>query len=111
MLIDCNMLEEAFYLSGILNSSLSRYVAISYAVEIQYDPHLLQNIRIPKFELGRTDHIKLAELSKEMHKAIEVGNTETLREFEEEIDELAACIWGLTPDELREIQLSLQELS
>lgn len=38
MLIDCNTKQETYYLSGMLNSSLARYVAVSYAITIQFDP-------------------------------------------------------------------------
>lgn len=34
----------------------------------------------------------------------------TLKEFEEEIDWLAASIWGLNKDELKEIRHSLEEI-
>lgn len=108
MLVDCSDEQEAYYLSGILNSSLVRYTTISYAISIQFDPHVLQNIRIPKFDAKNQLHLKLAELSEEAHRiAKDKGDTSII---EEEIDKIAAEIWGLTDEELKEIKQSLEEI-
>ena len=44
-------------------------------------------------------------------KVNEDDTAEVLRELEEHIDELAAQIWGLTEEELKEIQTSLGEMA
>lgn len=53
-------------------------------------------------------HLKIAELSEKAHEEIAKGND--VAAIEVEIDELAAEIWGLTKEELREIKTSLEEL-
>ncbi|MFA0784429.1 MAG: hypothetical protein YYHSYBAR_002820 [Candidatus Fervidibacter sacchari] len=45
------------------------------------------------------------------HEAAKVGDELRLREIEAEIDLLAAKLWNLSDEELREIQESLAELS
>jgi hypothetical protein len=50
-------------------------------------------------------------LSKQAHEAAEIGDEMRLQEIESEIDRQAAKLWGLTDDELRDIQQSLAELS
>jgi len=73
--------------------------------------HVLENIRIPRYDPQDAVHRCLAELSQTAHQAA-VGATGglPLHEIEAEIDRQAAQVWGLSEDELREIQASLQEL-
>jgi len=52
----------------------------------------------------------LAALSQQAHEATAAGDAVRVREIEVEIDRLAAELWGLTEEELREIQESLEEL-
>jgi hypothetical protein len=75
------------------------------------DPHILEHIRIPRFDRKNPVHLRLSELSKQAHEAAKVGDETRLREIEAEIDRQAAKLWGLSDDELREIQQSLRELA
>jgi SAM-dependent methyltransferase len=111
MLVDCKTIEEAYYLCGMLNSNISKYAAISYATEIQYDPHILQNIRIPKFIQRNELCRKITELSERAHESAKNDDNQAVQAIEEEIDEVSAQIWGLSDDELKEIKLCLKEIS
>ena len=110
MLVECSSRDEAYYLSGMLNSSPARFSAASYAVEIQLDPHLLQNINIPPFDPQNTLHLRLVELSQRAHEVAQNEDKERLRTIEDAIDETAARIWELTSTELGEIRQSLVEM-
>jgi hypothetical protein len=110
MLVDCKRAEEAHFVCACLNSSVGQMVAISYAVEIQMNPHLLEHIRIPRFDPQDAVHCRLAKLSQAAHEAAKAGDEKRLRQIEAEIDRQAARLWGLSQDELREIQASLHEL-
>ena len=111
MLVDCASEDEAHFVCACLNSSIGQMVAVSYAVEIQMDPHILEHIRIPRFDPKNPVHCRLAELSMQAHEAARIGDEMRLREIEAEIDLWAAKLWNLTDDELRDIQQSLAELS
>jgi hypothetical protein len=111
MLVDCASEDEAHFVCASLNSSIGQMVAVSYAVEIQMDPHILEHIRIPRFDPKNPVHCRLAELSMQAHEAAKIGDEMRLREIEAEIDRWAAKLWNLTDDELRDIQQSLAELS
>ncbi|MEN3027625.1 MAG: SAM-dependent DNA methyltransferase, partial [Chlorobiota bacterium] len=100
MLVDCGSEEEAHFVCACLNSSLGQFVAQSYAVEIQMDPHILDHIRIPRFDPSNSVHIRLAELSQEAHEAAKAGDEKRLQRIESEIDQTAAKLWGLTDEEL-----------
>jgi len=111
MIIDCSTEKESHYLGAMLNSTPARFAAISYAVQIQFDTHLLRNIRIPKFDPGNKIHQELAGLSQNAHQAAATGDEKSLKELEQRIDQLAAQIWGLTAEELEEIKSSLEEMA
>jgi hypothetical protein len=111
MLVDCENAEEAHFVCACLNSSIGRMVAISYAVEIQMDPHILEHIRIPRYSPNDPVHRRLADLSQAAHQAAGREGAAELARIEAEIDRQAAQLWGLTDEELREIQQSLRELA
>jgi SAM-dependent methyltransferase len=112
MLMGCSSAEEAHFACACLNSSIGQMAAISYAVEIQMDPHILEHIRVPHYNPDDPVHRQLAELSQQAHELAAQGEerVEELKEVEEEIDALVARLWGLTEEELREIKTSLEEL-
>ncbi|MDW8137323.1 MAG: hypothetical protein RMK61_02585 [Bacteroidota bacterium] len=73
--------------------------------------HVLENIRIPRFDPSSPVHWRLAELSQAAHEAARQGDTARLQQLEAEIDQQAAQLWGLSDAELREIRASLRELA
>lgn len=109
MLIAVSSNSEAYYICGLLNSSPVRLAVLAYAVEIQMDTHIVANIAVPKFSPKNGLHLRLAELSEAAHKAAAAGDTDEVRRIEEEIDRLAAQLWGMSDEELAEIKQSLEE--
>ncbi len=112
-LVQCKSEQEAHYLAALVNSAIFQFGAVSFSQEggkSMGSMHVLDHIRIPRFDPKNKTHLRLAELSKEAHKLAKAGNEKRLREIEAEIDRVSARIWGLSEDELREIQKSLQEL-
>jgi|TARA_Y100000310_G_scaffold313033_1_gene360935 hypothetical protein len=104
---------EAHYFCSVLNSTPWRFVIVSTAVHSTGgfgSPNVLQKARIPQYEPAISFHTRLATLSQQAHAATAAGDTDTVKEIEAEIDRLAAQLWGLTDEELREIQESLKEL-
>ncbi|MCS7265247.1 MAG: DUF559 domain-containing protein [Armatimonadetes bacterium] len=110
MLVACKSIEEAHYLCAILNSSPVRVSVRGFFVETQIAPHVIQRLSIPCFDPQDSLHCRLAELSEQAHKAAKLGDEGQLQAIEAEIDLMAAKLWGLTDDELKEIQQSLLEL-
>jgi SAM-dependent methyltransferase len=102
--------EEAHYLCALLNSSPANFVVVGY-IAMHPSPHIMGKLSIPKYDGARTLHADLATLSAEAHQATAAGDTDRVKEIEEEIDQLAAELWGLTPQELSDIKRSLEELS
>jgi hypothetical protein len=111
MLVACGGDQEAHYLCATLNSSPIRLAVRGFFVETQIAPHVIERLRIPRFDRKNPVHSRLAELSEQAHGAAKVGDENRLREIEAEIDLWAAKLWGLSDDELREIQPSFRELA
>lgn len=97
----------------MLNSATAVLIVKSYGVETQTSTHVLEYVRLPKFDTKDKRHARLAELSVEAHRlaaaATESAQTD-LKETEKEIDETAAAVWGITATELKDIQFSLADL-
>ncbi len=110
VLIPCSNSTEAHFICALLNSSIVRFAALGYTVQTQFAPHLLNYIRIPRYDPSHRVHGRLAELSQAAHAAAAAGEQNRLGEIEAEIDRQAARLWGLSEAELREIQTSLAEL-
>ena len=113
MLAECQNVNEAHYLCALMNSSPAHYIVVSYAVTVQMNTHILENIGIPKFDSGNPLHQSLSSLSQQAHQLAAQGKEgeEQLRQVQHEIDHKAAKLWGLTDEELKDIQVSLKEIS
>ena len=118
-LIACESEEEAHYLAATINSSPFQFAAFAYSQaggKSFGSPHLLENINVPAFEPANSTHRRLVALSKEAHAiAAEVETAKDtknrrLADIERQVGEAAAELWGLTPQELTDVQASLREL-
>ncbi|GAB4533391.1 MAG: hypothetical protein Fur0018_22680 [Anaerolineales bacterium] len=113
MLVDCQSEEEAYYLAGVLNSSPVTLAVWAYAISIQQTAHITENINVPSFDAKKQLHLETVNLSKQAHALAAAGDKAAraaLKQVESEIDRAAAQLWGLTDEELRDIQASLKEL-
>ncbi|MBI3393744.1 MAG: SAM-dependent DNA methyltransferase, partial [Nitrospirae bacterium] len=109
MIVAVDSRTEAHYLCAALNSAPSCLAVAAYAIQIQMDTHILENVGVPQFSKNNKTHIRLAELSENAHKAAAKGDTGEVSKIEEEIDRAAARLWGLKDEDLAEIKRSLEE--
>jgi len=117
MLLPTRNLEEAHYISAVLNSSVINLAIASYSYELGGYTHITQYIKIPKFDSENLLHQKLSQLSQKAHeiaKKVYEENREDLKEdlkkIEEEIDKTVAKLYGITDEELKEIRKCLMIL-
>ncbi|MCS7015058.1 MAG: hypothetical protein NZM42_02925, partial [Gemmatales bacterium] len=111
-LVECRAKSEAHYLAALVNSSPFQFAAISYSQEggkSMGSMHLLEHIRIPRYNAKNPTHRRLAKLSVKAHRAAQVGDEKRLRKIEAQINQQAARLLGLTSAELAEIEQSLRE--
>ena len=113
-LVECGSSKEAHYISALINCAIFQYIAMSYSQaggKSMGSMHILENIRITKFDSQNPLHLKLAELSEKAHYLAAAGQDKALSDVENEIDRLAGELWSLSEDELAEMKKSLDEIS
>ncbi len=108
MLVPFEDENEAHYVCAILNSTPARFIVLSYAINIQLGPHLLENVKVPKYDSKNETHKELARVSKRCHEKVEGGVS--VADLEDQIDELAAECWDLSKAERNDIKESLEEM-
>jgi hypothetical protein len=72
--------------------------------------NFIQGIAVQPFNEDASAHRHLSALSQKAHEATAAEDEEAVREIEAEIDQLAAELWGLSRQELEDIQGSLADL-
>jgi hypothetical protein len=95
MIIPFENENEAYYVAGILNSSIVRATVRGYTIETTMDTHITRHIRVPDFDTKNPLHLKLAELSKLAHELASKNQDSKIRKVEREIDRLVAQLYGL----------------
>ncbi|MFP3074159.1 MAG: N-6 DNA methylase, partial [Caldivirga sp.] len=110
--------DEAYYLAGILNSTIITF-ALQYAVV-----ESISNLNIPKFNSSNELHRRIAELSRRAHElamciytsskpsyCAGVNAGDELRKVEDELDSAVARLYGLSEGELKEFRRLMAILS
>jgi uncharacterized membrane protein (DUF106 family) len=67
-----------------------------------------QYLNISKYEASNSLHKKLSELSKRAHELAAKANDKELAKLEQEVNEVAAKIYGLSDKEFRENKRSIE---
>ncbi len=96
--------QEAYFLSGVLNSSLLRFVATRYFIGTQISTHILKNIKVPRFEKSNSTHKRISSLSKEAHKLARKDDTIALLRVEKELDKEVRKLWDISAKHLSKIR-------
>jgi len=123
ILVNTNDINESYYLAGFLNSLLSRTIIASYSYELRQETHIVDFIKIPKFDPQNEAHNKIAELSKRAHELSSLKHSEQpaaerynhiekeLEKVEREIDLAVAELFDLSLEDLREFEKLMAILS
>jgi len=117
IMVGTHTADESYYISGLLNSIISRAVIASYTYELGQYTHILDIIKIPKFNLSDPLHEKITNLSKKAHELAKciyskekpdycrnIKAEDELRKVERELDLAVAQLFGLSEDDLREFE-------
>jgi type II restriction/modification system DNA methylase subunit YeeA len=122
ILVNTDDINEAYYLAGILNSLPCRTIIASYSYELRQETHIVDFIKIPKFDPQDKTHNKIAELSKRAHELSNLKHSgpsvterynveKELEKVEREIDLAVAELFGLSEEGLREFEKLMAILS
>jgi len=113
MLVEAESPDEAYYIAGVLNSVIVRSIIESYTCVMERDTHILDVIKVPKFDPNNNLHKKIAGLSKNAHKLAKciysnnkpddcknINAEKELKKVEDEIDLAVAELYGISKEEL-----------
>jgi len=108
MSIECNGEDEAYYISAIMNSIYTRFIAMGYSV-LHVRTHILKYIGIEKYDLNNSNHINLSFLAKEAHDLAKEAKRAELKKVEKDIDTLIAKMHDISEKEAKEIKKILKD--
>lgn len=94
---------------AVLNSSICRFLVNAYCIGTAISTHILEFIKIPRFDNKNRVHINLSNRSEKAHEAKQSGNHKKLADIESEIDCLGAELWDISSSELHQICINLGE--
>ena len=108
LFVPCRSADEAFYLAGVLNSTVVSAYAKALMISTHYSTKMLGTIRIPAYDSEKKLHREIVSLSKKAHEIAEMlhnnRNHEQLGATEVEIDERAARLLGVSYPDLQSIR-------
>ncbi|MCG2874092.1 MAG: N-6 DNA methylase [Acidilobus sp.] len=124
MLVEAESPDEAYYIAGVLNSVIARSIIESYTCVTERETHILDVIKVPKFNPNTNLHKKIAELSRRAHELARciyasskpsycagINAENELRKVEDEIDKAVAELYGISESELKEFRRQMAILS
>lgn len=91
LMLATETMDEAYYVSAILNSKSIRDIIDAYSVGLNRGVDVLKNIRIPKFDSSNTLHVEIAKKSEEIHQ--NAKNNLGVTELENELDILVKSLY------------------
>ena len=100
MLVGLENENEAHFVCSLLNSVFSRTIVERYTVDTQISTHVLENVKVPKYDAENPVHQELADLSKKAHKKDSPGISDIM----EKINLKAGKVWDISKEESRRVQ-------
>jgi SAM-dependent methyltransferase len=111
VIVPFESLREAHYVAAVLNSSIARLIVAGYTIETEISTHVLNYVKVPKFNASNGIFRKISDLSEKAHKLAVKDDKKGLSRVEEEIDSIVAKgLFKLTLKQLDEIKTSLRIL-
>lgn len=96
--------DEAYYLTGILNSITVRLVIAMYTYELRQETHIVEFLYIPKWSPTDPIHRKISMISEKAHEVARKGDTTLLAKIEDELDNIVANLYNISTDKLLSIK-------
>jgi hypothetical protein len=114
ILVEAETPDEAYYIAGVLNSIIARSIIASYTYELRQETHIIDVIKVPRFDPDNKLHRRIAELSRRVHELARcihasskpsycagINAENELRKVEDEIDKAVAELYGISESELK----------
>jgi len=104
--VSCSSEHEAYFVCGALNSTFARLLAGYFIIETQIAPHILNSIRIPKYD----STVSLHKLLVAEAKRLSSGAADATDPVNSQIDILCKDLWGITEQELKSVVATYRDL-
>ena len=116
--------DEAYYIAGVLNSTIARTIIASYTYELRQEANIMDFIKVPRFDPDNKLHNRIAELSRRAHELAKciyasskpsycasIDAENELMKIENEIDKTVAELYGISEHELEMLRRLMAMLS
>ena len=97
LMLECSSMQEAYYVSGILNSPVISSIIDGYAISTNRGVDVLQNIRIPQFDETNSIHVQISKISHELHRdrQNQISNDKIIEQMENSLDPLVLSLFSI----------------
>ena len=109
VLIAADSPDEAHYLCAVLNGVVAGFLVGSHSVRGGKGfgtPSVLEYLRLRRFDAGQPIHTELAAAGRQAHRLAAEGRE--LCDVQRAIDRLAARLWDLSDDDLRQVREAVE---
>jgi methylase of polypeptide subunit release factors len=107
-IIPCKSADEAHFVAGVFNCSISTYLIKSYALSTGISTHVLERLPIPEFKESEEAHKDIAIEAK--HCSYLATKSSDPSQAERKLDMLVAKMFGISNTELEAILDALKEI-
>lgn len=97
LMLECSSMEEAYYVSGVLNSPIISSIIDGYAISTNRGIDVLKNIKIPQFDNTNTLHVKISKISADLHSIAQnhISETDRISQAENSLDPLILSLFSI----------------
>ncbi|MFR2716024.1 MAG: Eco57I restriction-modification methylase domain-containing protein [Anaerococcus obesiensis] len=97
LMLECNSMEEAYYVSGILNSPVISRIIDAYAIATNRGIDVLQNIKVPRFDSNNLVHAQISNISRELHldRQNQISKYNIIESLEKKLDLLVLQLYSI----------------
>ena len=113
LFINCESLNESYFLAGLLNSIPIRCALYGASVGVQtqsYYPTDISRLNLPQFNNANSLHSEIAKISRQCHETAEKEDANMLAMLERKLSIAVSDLWQISEREQRAIQKFYDEL-
>jgi len=106
--------DEAYYLCGLLNSSIITSVLLSSTQvggKALAPPSIIQSLNLPTFDRSFDLHREIARVSRKAHTAAQNADSKSVADIEKDLDELVAHMYDIPTRQLPAIRVVADQLN
>jgi len=113
LFINCQSLDESYFLAGLLNSVPVRCALYGASVGVQtqsYYPTDISRLKLPEFNSANPTHAEIVEISKRCHEASMKEQTNEVVTLESKLAAAVSNLWQISQMEQHAVQMHYNEV-